>query len=173
MRELVASEGAAGRPSDEGSVAVELALVITYFMIVFAGLVFCGLLFWIWNTMQLATDEGARYGSVMYKYMLLQDQTAPPTWSCKSGAAALEGNSPSLKSCVEAYVKDNLLNYGISPFGVPTRFAIDAECIDSTNSIVTCLPANNPDKLAIRVAYGYNFMFSPLTLTSKTTIPLL
>jgi Flp pilus assembly pilin Flp len=52
------------RRSEDGAVAIELAVVITLFLALVIGIVDFALLFYTWNSMQYASQQGARYAMI-------------------------------------------------------------------------------------------------------------
>lgn len=143
--------------AEEGAVAVEMALAVIYLVLAILGIVYCGFYFWIWHTMQLAADEGARYAMVMYA-----PNKGPPSWSCPYGELA---------PCVEGYVRKTLDDYNLSN----TAFTVYANCYTdppSPATLVNC-KTGDPDTMGIWIGYNWHFIFMPLTLAAGTWVPLI
>ena len=67
--------------AEEGATAVETAIVLSAFLVLLFGIIEFGQIFWTWNTMLLAIEEGGRYAMV---YNASTYPGGPPASSCSA-----------------------------------------------------------------------------------------
>jgi Flp pilus assembly protein TadG len=155
------------RGSDKGAAAVEAALVFSAFVLLIFGTIEFAQIFWTWNTMMLAVEEGGRYTMVSWQNVNFSGSctavSLPP--SC---TAVL----PSSRNKNVAYCAVNQANQTLSSY--PTSNTV-------TVSVSLCTAANPPDPptMTIQGTFTYNFIpssllpYGPITVTSQTTVPLI
>ncbi len=143
------------RGPEEGATAVETAIILSAFMLLVFGIVEFAQIFWTWNTMMLALEEGGRYAMV---YKPTTYPSGPPASSCSATPATLA-------NCAVAQANTVLSSY------------------PSLSVTVSCSagPANctsvETTKMTIQGTFTYNFLGSallpgPLTVTKQVTVPL-
>jgi Flp pilus assembly protein TadG len=142
--------------SEDGATAVEMAIIITAFMLLIFGIVQFSQIFWAWNTMLLAIEEGGRYAMI---YNAKNFPSGPPASSCSVA-------TPTLANCAVAQANAVLAAYP-SPSVTISCTAGPSDCTNVTSSIMT-----------IQGTFTFDFVtpvlfpYGPLTLTSEYTVPL-
>jgi Flp pilus assembly protein TadG len=136
----------------DGVTAVEFAIVAPVFLLLVFGCFEFGRAFWIWNTMQLAVDEGGRYG------MVYGTRTIGP-WGPSTNTC-----STSLAQCAANYAKTQL--YGLNA----TDFTVTGAQTGATGSATTTLTITATYTFISVVPTLLNL--SPITLTRTSTVPL-
>lgn len=148
----------------DGSTAVESGFVFVIFFPFMLGLVEFAHAYWNWNTLQLAAQQGARWGmthagassaDLAALTCTPQPTPAPTITGCSSVAT--------LASCT-AY------QTGQSLIGFPAA---------SVSITVTCDSGTSPTTITVGTAYTYNFVasgmlpFWPLSLAGAAKMPLM
>ena len=137
--------------SEDGAVAVEAAIVMSAFLVLILGLIEFAQVFWIWNTMMLALEEGGRYAMVYNQ--------GPPAWSCNITGLPLANCAVARANAVSAAY--------LAPSVVVTCTAGPSNCTTVTNTTMT-----------LQGQFTFNFIpsgllpYGPITLTSTVTVPL-
>jgi Flp pilus assembly protein TadG len=133
----------------EGVTAIEFAIVFPAFLLLVFGVFEFGRAFWIWNTMQLAVDEGGRYA------MVFNSPTAP--WGPTGGTC-----STGRTECIVTYAKSQLYGLTASDFTVTavqgTSGSISIVTITATYTFISVVPTL--------------LNLSPITLTRQATVPI-
>src|SRR5215469_3765312 len=80
--------------AEDGEVAVEGAVTMLALVFLILGSVQFGLVFWNWNTMQLAVEEAGRYAMLYNRYY----PNGPPAPNCSGGT---------LSSCAVDWANQN------------------------------------------------------------------
>ena len=93
------------RKSEEAATAVEAALVISAFMLLVFGLVQFAEIFWTWNTMMLALEEGGRYAMIYNPTNYPNFPNAPPA------AVSCSATPATLANCAVAKANATLTTY--------------------------------------------------------------
>jgi Flp pilus assembly protein TadG len=140
------------RWSEEGATAVEAALVISAFMLLVFGLVQFGEIFWTWNTMMLAIEEGGRFAMVY-------NPTSNPNGLAASGCTVA---SPTLATCAVAQANATLATY--------PSLSVTVSC--------TAGCTGTPTTMTLQGTFTFNFVapnflpYGPITMTRQLTVPL-
>jgi Flp pilus assembly protein TadG len=136
------------RGKEEGSAAVEAAIVLPILLLFMIGSVEFGRAFWTYHTMLLAVEEAGRYAMVYAASPSLLTSA-----SCPSGTV-------DLADCARSRANTYLSNYG------------------ATGVNVTASPdTSTPPNLIITATYTFNFVtplllpFGPINLSSQVTVP--
>lgn len=144
--------------AEEGVTAIEFAIVMPVFLLLVFGVFEFGRAFWIWNTMQVAVDEGGRYAMI--------------NGSLPSGGPYGPGTpcSGTLASCAVSYARTQL--FGLNP--------TDFNCASGAPGCVSATPnaGSSPATMTVTATYNFTSLVSllnlaPLTLTRQVTVPLL
>lgn len=151
------------RGGEDGATAVEFAILIIPLLIGVLGLIAMGSMFWVWNTLQLAVDEGARYAMVMF-----HPAQNPPSWSCNGGT---------LESCVVADVKQTILGYRGYVFVDLSSITVTAYCYQNgvTGTQIACNTTSTPVPDTMKIGAKLTFsLFSlvDIPLAAGTIVPL-
>jgi Flp pilus assembly protein TadG len=137
------------RGKEEGSAAIEAAIVLPVLLLAAIGSVEFGRGLWTYHTMLLAVEEAGRYAMV---YAASPDLLASA--SCPGAA------SVTLQNCAVAKANAYLTAYG-------------GNGVNVTSSEDAAIPPN----LTISASYSFNFIdpillpFGPITLSSKVIVP--
>jgi len=140
--------------SEEGAVAVEAAIAISGFLILIFGMIEFAQVFWTWNTMMLAIEEGGRYAMV---YNAATYPNGPPAASCSASPATLA-------NCAVAKANAVLAAYP-SP-------SVTVSCT------VGCGTSPPPTTMTLQGTFTFNLIpsgllaYGPITLTRTATVPL-
>jgi Flp pilus assembly protein TadG len=138
------------RGKEEGSAAIEAALVLPILLLFMIGSVEFGRALWMYHTMLLAVEEGGRYAMVYGESSSLLGSASCPNVT-----------TVNLSNCTAAKANAYLADY----YG-GTDVSVSATEDSST-------PAN----MTISATYSFNFItpvllpFGPITLTSTVTVP--
>ena len=148
MKTATAARKPARYGAEDGSTAVEAAIVLGIFFFLIAGIIEFAFVYWVSNSMLLAAEAAGRYAMVTY--------TAPSA-SCNTSIGALE-------NCAVTVAQNNLPALDASQFTItPSQGTL----ADGTTSL-TITVTYNVDFL------GSAFLTNgPLTLTREVTVPLL
>ncbi|HYZ42992.1 MAG TPA: TadE/TadG family type IV pilus assembly protein, partial [Stellaceae bacterium] len=139
------------RGAEDGSAAVEAALVLPILLLFLLGSVEFGRAFWTYHRMLLAVEEAGRYAMVY---------GASP--SLLSSASCPGVASVTLSNCAVAKANAYLAAYGTT--GVTVTPNEDS---------------STPPNLTITASYSFNFLvpnllpFGPINLTSQVKVPTL
>jgi Flp pilus assembly protein TadG len=142
-----------GRGKDEGSAAVEAALVLPILLMFVIGSVEFGRALWTYHTMLLAVEEAGRYAMVYGESPSLLTSA-----SCPGVTGTI--TSSRLADCAVAKANAYLADYGGT--GVSVSSSPDS---------------STPPNLTISATYPFNFItpvllpFGPFTLSSQVTVP--
>ena len=137
------------RGKEEGSAAVEAALILPILLLFLLGSVEFGRALWTYHTMLLAVEEAGRYAMVYGE--------SP---SLLSSASCPNVTTVTLQNCAVAKANAYLAAYGGS--GVSVSSSEDS---------------STPPNLTISATYTFNFIdplllpFGPITLGSQVTVP--
>lgn len=135
------------RGKEEGSAAIEVAIVLPVLLLFAIGSVEFGRALWTYHTMLLAVEEAARYAMVYGASPALLTSASCPTVA-----------SPNLGACAQARANAYLADYG----GTGVTITPDSSI---------------PGNLKLTATYPFNFIdplllpFGPITLTSQVTVP--
>ena len=136
------------RGPEEGATAVETAIILSAFAVLVFGLVEFAQIFWTWNTMLLALEEGGRY-AIMYNPTAYPD--GPPAATCSVTPLTLANCAVDrAKRVRSAYLSPNV----------------------HVSSVIT------PTTMTIQGTLTYDFVVSgllpygPITMTQSVTVPL-
>lgn len=140
--------------SEDGATAVEAAIILTAFMLLIFGMVQFAQIFWTWNTMLLAIEEGGRYGMI---YNPTNFPNGPP------GCAA---NRATLSNCAVAQANTVLAAFP-SPNVAVSCYAGPSNCTTVTATTMTL-----QGKFTVNFVTPVLLPFGPITLTSQYTVPL-
>jgi Flp pilus assembly protein TadG len=138
------------RGKDEGSAAIEAALVLPWLLMFVIGSVDFGRALWMYHTMLLAVEEAGRYAMIYGESPNLLTSA-----SCPNVATV------TLPNCAQARATTYLANYAATGVTVPLP-------TEDTSS---------PKNLTITATYTFNFItpillpFGPITLTSEVIVP--
>ena len=136
------------RGKEDGSAAVEAALVLPFLLLFVLGSVEFGRALWTYHRMLLAVEEAGRYAMVYGASPSLLTSA-----SCPSGTITLA-------NCAVARANTYLSNYGAT--GVSVSSSEDA---------------SSPKNLTITATYTFNFItpgllpFGPINLSSQVKVP--
>ena len=137
------------RGKEEGSAAIEAAIVLPVLLLAVIGSVEFGRALWTYHTMLLAVEEAGRY-TMIYG----ESPSLLTTASCPGAA------SVTLKNCALAKAQAYLAAYGGN--GVSVTWSPDASI---------------PPNATITATYSFNFIdpillpFGPITLSSQVIVP--
>jgi hypothetical protein len=140
------------RGSEEGAALVETAIIMSVLMILIFGLIEFAQIFWTWNTMLLAMEEGGRYAMI---YNTTSNPNGPPA-TCVG----------TLGDCAVARANAVLAAYP-SPNVMITCFA---------GCDLSATPP--PTTMTLQGSLTFDFVvprllpWGPITLTSQFTVPL-
>ena len=143
--------------SDDGSAAVEAALVMSLLVLLVVGTAELGRAFWTYHTMLFAVEEAGRF-AMIHSHL--------PPLSCRRQGPAASCPTPSdtpLANCAAALVRQILSSYRVR--GVDVSVAED----DAGGS---------PATITICASYSFDFVApqllpqNSLNLTSRLTVPL-
>ena len=138
------------RGKEEGSAAIEAAIVLPVLLLAVIGSVEFGRGLWTYHTMLLAVEEAGRYAMVY---------AASPT--LLTSASCPNVTTVSLANCAKAKADAYLAAYG------GTGISISPPSED----------ASTPKNLTITDTYTFNFItpillpFGPINLTSRVVVP--
>jgi Flp pilus assembly protein TadG len=147
--------------SEEGAVAAEAAIVMSAFLVLMFGMIEFAQVFWTWNAMMLAIEEGGRYAMV---YNATAYPSGPPPSSCSATPATLA-------NCAVAKANAVLAAYP-SPVTVSCPAASNTVCVSCT---VGC--TGTPATMTLQGTFTLNLIPSGLlpyspSVTSSVTVPL-
>ena len=138
------------RGKEEGSAAIEAAIVLPVLLLAAIGSVEFGRGFWTYHTMLLAVEEAGRYAMVY---------AASP--SLLTGASCPNVGTVNLQNCAVAKAQAYLASYD-GATGI---------------SVTSSEDASTPPNLTISATYSFNFIdpillpFGPITLSSQVIVP--
>ena len=139
------------RGKEEGSAAIEAAIVLPVLLLFMIGSVEFGRALWTYHTMLLAVEEAGRYAMVYAASPSLLTSASCP------GSATV-----TLPACAQAKANAVLAGY------------------DGATGVTVPLPTEDtstPKNLTITATYTFNFVtpillpFGPITLTSQVVVP--
>ena len=144
------------RRSQEGATAVEAVLVISGFMLLVFGLVQFAEIFWTWNTMMLAIEEGGRYAMIYNPTNYPNFPNAPPA------AVSCSATPATLANCAVAQANATLATY------------------PSLSVAVSCTAGctGTPATMTLQGTFTFSFVspqllpYGPITITRELTVPL-
>jgi len=147
--------------SEQGATAVETAIVFTALMLLIFGILQFAQIFWAWNTIWLAIEEGGRFA-------MINSTQNPNASACPVPNPQPPGCTPYSfpVDCVQSQINNILSNYP-SPASSPNAFAVSLSC-----------SAGPPATLTIQGTFTFSFIgstlfpYGPITLTSQYTVPL-
>ena len=119
--------------SEQGATAVETAIVFTALMLLIFGILQFAQIFWAWNTIWLAIEEGGRFAMINST----QNPNAgacpgPPLPGCTQYAFPVD--------CVQSQINNILSSYP-SPASSPDAFTVSLSC--SAGPPATLKPSRN------------------------------
>jgi hypothetical protein len=144
--------------SEQGATAVETAIVFTALMLLIFGILQFAQIFWAWNTIWLAIEEGGRFA-------MINSTQNPNAGSCPAPNPLPPGCAPYRFPvyCVPSQINNILSSYP-SPASSPNAFTASLSCSGAT--------------LTIQGTFTFNFIgstlfpYGPIILTSQYTVPL-
>lgn len=148
------------RRSQEGATAVEAALVISAFMLLVFGLVQFAEIFWTWNTMMLAIEEGGRYAMIYNPTNYPNFPNAPPA------AVSCSATPATLANCAVAQANATLATY--------PSLSVTVSCSAGPSNCTTV----NANLMTLQGTFTFNFVapnllpFGPIMITRQLTVPL-
>ena len=151
---------------------MEAAIIFTALMLLIFGILQFAQIFWTWNTIMLAIEEGGRYAMVY-------NSTQNPNAAClAANPPPQDGGScsayPVPANCAQGQI-NNILNSYPSPVFTDPAFKVSLSC---TVGSCGAPPPSNPPTLTIQGTFSFNFIMStlfpygPITITPQYTVPL-
>ena len=143
---------------DEGSVMVEVALVLPVLLLLVFGTVQFAIAFWQWNTMVLATEEAGRCA------MINSQATTPACMPASVTCSTVSG-------CAQAHMQAVLNTFGTSA----TSIAVCTTPSPGQMCVNTATAAGTPQTMTLTARYRFNVLAitAPFTITSQITVPLI
>jgi Flp pilus assembly protein TadG len=145
------------RGADEGSAAVEAAVVMTVLLLLLVGSLEFAQALWIYNTMLLAVEEAGRYAMVYNHQAPITCEIQRPVSDCPSAS-----NTP-IANCSAWRAQQVLSAYQMPDIGVSV-----SENTTSTPTTITVCASTSFDLLAPQL-----LPFGPLDLTRQVTVPVI
>ncbi len=133
--------------------AVEAAIIMSAFLFLIIGLVEFAQLFWTWNNMTLALEEGLRYAMVY-------NPTSGPTLNSTNCPGVA---TPTLGACAVARA-NAVLAADPSP-------SITVSCAAGPSGSGCATTSTSTMKLEGTFTLNYG-LFEPFTITNQATVPL-
>ena len=136
---------------------MEAAIIFTALMLLIFGILQFAQIFWTWNTIMLAIEEGGRYA------MVYNSTQNPNAAACPAANPPPQDGGSCSAYPVPANCAQGQINNILSSYPSPT-FTVSLSCSGST--------------LTIQGTFTFNFIgstlfpYGPITLTSQYTVPL-
>lgn len=128
---------------DEGSTAVELALILSMLMMLMVGIMEFAVGFWRWNTMLVVVHDVGRY-------VMVKAGDGDSTTTCDA-------------SCAKQQLTDRLTEAS-SSCADPTNPSPGQMCVNA---------ATSGNSMVLSATYGFDFLASvPFRLSASTTVPM-
>lgn len=143
--------------AEDGTAAVEAALIVGALLLVVLGSVEFGRVLWTYNTMILAVEEAGRYAMLHAKGTADICQAQAPVDHCP------EPSGTALANCSAARAREVFLSYRVGNIAIAVRE--DAMAMPKT---MTICASSSFDFLAPQL-----LPYGSLDLTSRVTVPLI
>ena len=145
--------------SEEGATAVETTIVFTALMLLIFGILQFAQIFWAWNTIWLAIEEGGRFA-------MINSTQNPNAAACPAANPPPQDGGSCSAYPVPANCAQGQINNILSTYPSPA-FSVSMSC-----------SAGPPPTLTIQGTFTLNFIMStlfpyvPITITPQYTVPL-
>jgi Flp pilus assembly protein TadG len=145
------------RSAEEGSAAVEAAVVISVLLLLIVGSMEFGRAFWTHNTMLLAVEEASRYA------MTYGHGSAPNCAAQNQAANCSPPSNTPVANCAASRARQILSAYRLSNTGISVS--------EDTSTL--------PGTVTVCASYSFDFIapgllpYGPLNLRSQITVPLI